>query len=57
MVEHQDAVMPALLKIQRDIADFREVSEAKANDLAENIHTVKDDVAELRCLAALEALS
>jgi hypothetical protein len=41
-------VLPILQKIQKDIADFRRSSEAKANDMAENIIEMKDDVAQIK---------
>ena len=37
MAEPEDAVMPILQKIQKELSDFRKASEAKANNMAETL--------------------
>ena len=55
MAEPQDAVMPVLQKIQKDIsdsrkdvADFRKSIEAKVNDVAKNLFDVKEEAIDMR---------
>lgn len=48
MPEPQDAVLPFLQKIQKDIADFRKSIESKVNDVAENVLEVHETVSNIQ---------
>ena len=48
MAEPQDAILPILKKIQRELSDFRLSSEAKINDIAEHLLDMKEDISTIQ---------
>jgi hypothetical protein len=50
MADPDDAVMPVLQRIQKDIADFRKSSEAKANDTATAVLAQGEKLDEIESL-------
>jgi hypothetical protein len=50
MADPDDAVMPVLQRIQKDIADFRKSSEAKANDTAAAVLAQGEKLDEIESL-------
>ena len=48
MADPEDAILPILKKIQRELSDFRLSSEAKINDIAENLLDMKEDISTIQ---------
>lgn len=48
MADPQDVILPVLKKIQKELTEFRRSSEAKANDIAENVLDIKENISEIQ---------